>query len=297
MQFVHCNASQTGFVHPDHQRFLDVLVAFDLVALNSWNSLGPTFIHNFAARIDFVMTRRNLADGPARDVKYLSDADFLTASHWGHAPMLFHIQDRYFDTHRTPKAGCTAADGHHIRMAWAMSAPQWHLATDSATQALDGIDGEGSDLIRDIHQCLWPSVHSLLNPLPKPAVDKSLIASKWFHHRKAKQSCIHLSSLFMGWKHAASYLKLERQCRQRAKSKAQAMLQDATQAARVNDAYNLYRVIRRYTPKLPPQRMQIRTNDGRLASIAEEAALLIAHVQNIKHQGYLVIGRMAGFVC
>ena len=85
---------QKGSPHPDEGLFTALVKAHQLVALNSWNpSLGPTFSGvNGRSRIDFAFTRLPLADGHAKDIKYLTQASFLNIPHVGHFPILGQIR-------------------------------------------------------------------------------------------------------------------------------------------------------------------------------------------------------------
>lgn len=65
-------------MHEDGGRFTPLLRTHELTALNSWSQrLGPTYAHaNACSRIDFVITRKHVADGIAKDVTYAWDAPF-----------------------------------------------------------------------------------------------------------------------------------------------------------------------------------------------------------------------------
>ena len=79
-----------GQGHKDTGQFMNILKDHGLVSLNSWDSnLGPTYIHGqHATRIDHVLTRFSHADGYAKRVQMLPDAEFVAPQLAGHIPML-----------------------------------------------------------------------------------------------------------------------------------------------------------------------------------------------------------------
>ncbi|CAL1169641.1 unnamed protein product [Cladocopium goreaui] len=82
-----------GTTHPDSNRFLTVLKKHGIVALNTWNSsTGPTFVSTGGtSRIDYFCTRKQFADGKAKDTQCLWDAPFQPLAQAGHAVLIGHV--------------------------------------------------------------------------------------------------------------------------------------------------------------------------------------------------------------
>ena len=89
-----------GATHADNGRFTTILRDHGLTALNSWQPhLGPTFVHaDTCSRIDFIITRKHVADGAAKQVTYAWDAPFQGPT--GHVPMVANLRKQWFQTKR-----------------------------------------------------------------------------------------------------------------------------------------------------------------------------------------------------
>eukprot|EP00435_Cladocopium_sp_Y103_P003703 s4213_g1.t1 len=79
-----------GAQHADCGSFSRLLRDHRLSALNTWKpELGPTYIKvNQVSRIDYIITRRQTADGVAKDICYANRALFVQDDFEGHQPMV-----------------------------------------------------------------------------------------------------------------------------------------------------------------------------------------------------------------
>ena len=86
-----------GAMHQDAGHFTSLLRMHGLTALNSWDpGLGPTYVHaNHHSRIDFIITRKTVADGVAKRTCYAWDAPFCN-QHDGHVPMIAQLRKTWY---------------------------------------------------------------------------------------------------------------------------------------------------------------------------------------------------------
>ena len=79
--------------HPDADHWKQLLLQFDLMALNTWNAGdGPTYeFCNHSSRIDYICIRRAHADQIARDVKQLRDFALVPITGAFHVPLMTTI--------------------------------------------------------------------------------------------------------------------------------------------------------------------------------------------------------------
>ena len=82
-----------GAQHQDAGQFMAILRLHGLTALNSWHpDLGPTYVSaDHHSRIDFVITRKHVADGISKRAAYTWDAPFCSSFQQGHAPILVQL--------------------------------------------------------------------------------------------------------------------------------------------------------------------------------------------------------------
>ena len=146
-----------GAQHEDQGRFMSTLRTHGLVALNTWHSaLGPTYVHHdCSSRIDYIIARKTIADGVAKQIKYAWDAPFCGTT--GHAPMIGLLRKMWI-----PQDGETAAhtvspaqrrQGHQ---AFRLGTDTWTRFTEEAGQAilhrLQQVTGPDETAISDLHR-------------------------------------------------------------------------------------------------------------------------------------------------
>ena len=160
--FMWQNQHHQGPQHRDMITFQQIIRKHHLTILNGWNaSSGPTF-HNglTASRIDFFLTRSSEADGVARDVKYLDNAEIVPLNGPRHIPLLCCIKKIHFsykDSHSL--SGYTYFQRQQCRLDWRNDAATWHqmLAdTSTALQSMCGATQMAADEIQSFHDTLSP---------------------------------------------------------------------------------------------------------------------------------------------
>ena len=95
--------------HPDANHWKQLLVQFDLMALNTWNS-HDTATYEFGhqcSRIDYICTRRKHADPLARDVKQLHDFSLVPLTGAFHIPLMTSIRREWFNAQTSKSLGWT----------------------------------------------------------------------------------------------------------------------------------------------------------------------------------------------
>ena len=214
---------QKGSPHPDEGLFTALVKAHQLVALNSWNpSLGPTFSGvNGRSRIDFAFTRLPLADGYAKDIKYLTQASFLNIPHVGHFPILGQIRKMWIP----PVADqCTAGISKHQRelgrMAMMSSSPDWMAFLESASPIVHHLEQASPadpNVIPEMHRLASQLFRKCFPEQPRQTqvstqdVASAFILNKWRHrdlYRRVQLPT--LRSVFQAWFHMSRFQSLSR---------------------------------------------------------------------------------------
>lgn len=81
--------STCGSTHPDAGALGDIIRQFQLSALNTFTTTGPTYVHTtHSSRIDYIMTRHHQSDGMSKQITMLPQATILGDSQVHHIPMI-----------------------------------------------------------------------------------------------------------------------------------------------------------------------------------------------------------------
>ena len=98
-----------GPSHLDANHWQQLLLQFDLSALNTWNvnDTGTYEFCNQSSRIDYICTRRIHADQLARDVKHLREFSLVPITGAYHVPLLTSLRRVWFPAHKPPPLGWT----------------------------------------------------------------------------------------------------------------------------------------------------------------------------------------------
>jgi hypothetical protein len=288
----------TGLIHPDAARFQQILRHFALNVLISWSSaLGPTFVHGSQAnRLDYFCVRQPYADGTARQVRYLWDSPFLHQTDYGHVPMMCTLAKHWipsFSQHRIQRVtlqqrqvsrqSYLAQDSDWMRF---VACTQTQIATHFARDDLTA-DEFMETLHRDVLQQFcehFPAGKHKRSPAAWQTALPTLL-TKWEHRRCMQRLGMGtLKNLFKGWYHATKYCSLRRAHKKLAYQTRKNLFYDvvaqAEAAARRHDTHKLFQLINRYAPKQPKKQIQLRKDDGQMASPVESAALLNQFVAN-----------------
>ena len=286
-----------GVQHEEQGRFMSLLRLHGLVALNTWDpKLGPTFQTEVTcSRIDYMITRKPMADGCSKQIRYVWDAPFC--SNIGHAPMVGLLRKHWF----VPATDVEAQTvGQHQRqmglLAFHQNSDQWQQFTAATCQQIlpKLINAQPSDehLIEDIHQIACHAYHTWFprhgTQLNGNDAAHHMIMTKWQHrHEMLKYLKPTIAALFRTWFHVAKFQCLKRQAQQHSKTvrkhRFQEVTEQAAEAAYRHDAHALFRIINRFSPKQPKRRMQLRNSQGHIANPVEETAMLKHFIHETWH--------------
>ena len=284
-----------GTTHPDSNRFLTVLKKHGLVALNTWNSsTGPTFISTGGtSRIDYFCTRKQFADGKARDIQCLWNAPFQPFAQAGHAVLIGHIA-MYWIPPTSKLTGLTPHQKLQGRIAKMTNSTAWQnyvatVAPDLSHHLTQVLTSEADDLITVHDHALhhfsqfFPAASTAISPSPWQS--NPVITNKWTHRKILQQIREHSkAAFFRAWYHVCRFLALNRHQRRFAnhlrRMKFQELLQEATKAATAHDTHRLFDLINRHSPKTPKRRLQLRNELGHLITPSEERGMLVAFVRD-----------------
>ena len=281
-----------GTTHPDQAQFLNILRGHALVTLNTWTpSLGPTYVHHEqASRIDYICVRQMFADHAARDVRYLWHSPFINQTQVGHVPILSNIA-RYWIPQNSSKhiQRITMQQRQVSRQAYLDSTPCWESLAQATHKHMLHFLGTPTTEVNTVTDGLHNAVFATFcEHFPPGSVPRSVqtwrpalctILNKWEHRRRMlRPGLISLPNLFRVWHHAARFAHLKRVHRKEAKQIRNAQFNEvvvtATAAAEQHNTHKLFHLINRFAPKQPRKQIQIRNQQGMLATPIESAAII-----------------------
>ena len=288
--------------HLDKGTFAELIRNHGLVAINTWDPLqGPTYIKGEAmSRIDYILVKRQTADGLSRCALHVWDAPFLSPTPDGHAPVSAHIPYNWHPV--ADHAGGLGITSHQRQRgcdAWTRDTDEWRafMSTSSAALTAQMNQVPASDpqamhrlndtLIACFRQC-FQYMHSVSH-VPAWNFENRAKITKWKHRDfLSKTYCPSLPNIFRCWHHAARYQSLQRSHKKYAYQnrllRFRELVTEATQAAAVHDSFKLFSVINKHAPKTARRRMQLRNQRGGVATPSEELAILKSYVAT-KWQG------------
>ena len=284
-----------GAQHRDNGRFTSLVRLHGLVALNTWTPhLGPTYEHaNACSRIDFIITRKQVADGISKDVLYARDAPFQ--GEVGHVPMIAQLRKQWFAPHQQRHVwGVTPSQRRQGHIASRLNTPEWQeFVTQTAAALMDTLTSaqhSDDDVIPTMHRVAIECFQSHFPTIPRKkttpdAITEHIVMTKW-QHRRALQTLtqVTLPTLFQAWMHQTKFAQLNRQSKQHAKTVRQQrfdeVLQSAQTAAQRHDSHALFTIINKYSPKQSKRKIQLRNLQGNIASPIEETAMLKKHIMD-----------------
>ena len=287
-----------GAQHEDQGRFMSLLRAHGLVALNTWDpGLGPTFFHDGkCSRIDYIITRKNVADGLAKQVKYAWDAPFCGST--GHAPMIGQLRKLWIPPSGEPSTTTIGqAQRRQGHLAYRAQSEVWQQFLHETTQHLmhrfEQAQPSDPDLISDWHHIACQTFTRFF-PCHEPSGSRhdpdtlQHVWNKW-QHRKLMLALTKptLRNVVQAWFHLVRFQRLKRAARTRAvqvrQLRFQEVIESAQAAAQKHDSHSLFQIINRYSPKQPRRRMQLRNIQGQIASPMEETAMLKQFIADTWH--------------
>ena len=286
---------RSGLQHPDNKHFLAVLNRHGVVVLNSWTcKAGPTYVHGeYANRIDYICTRRQLADGRARDVQYVWQAPFLPIQPFGHAPLMCHLALYWIPPEKAAHGGLTADQRQRGLLAQMTSDVKWtQYLTCSAEDVTSALDSVLHSDAREIHTAHATALHHFNNAFPATSESQSPdpwqlnphLLTKWQHrHRLRTLAGTTKSKIFSAWFHIGRFQKLTRDHRRFAKllrrQRFEAIVQQAEVAAVQHNTKKLFDLVNRFAPKAPKRKIQLRNDNGVLATSQEEQDIFAEYVR------------------
>ena len=293
------NAWVRGASHEDTGIFQSIIRAHALNALNTWDSsLGPTYVHQAAcSRIDYFLTRIPLAEGVSKSVKYAWDAPFVAHAQTGHVPMICQLRRFWIPPRADGRtAGLTAQQREAGRHAYAEQHSAWTSFMQTSGTLIQAHfarqSPEDSHFFPVLHQitseCFSQSFPALAVQAPEAPYERNRVGilNQWRHRANLLRSGLPTkSNLFSRWFHFARLCSLKRSqakhARQVRRQRFDELLQQAQIHAQRHDSYQLFKLINRFAPKQPRKRMQLRNQQGCLATPVEEHAMLKQFVSEL----------------
>ena len=288
----------TGAQHQDAGHFMAILRMHGLTALNSWSScLGPTFVHGSNhSRIDFVITRKQVADGQAKMAVYAWDAPFCSDAQQGHTPILVTLRKQWYMP-KQQAMGITPAQRRHGHHAFRTNSVHWQDFLQTTANALQMTMHTAwtsdEQFIPALHATAVQQFHQFFPQTSKPKIDldeqtTQHVMTKW-HHRRQMLS-LHTAcrmSLFQAWYHLTRFQSLNRLSKILARTVRQTRFQEiidsAQKAAQHHDTHALFTIINKYSPKQSKRRMQLRNAKGQISSPIEESSQLRRFIMDTWH--------------
>ena len=173
-------------------------------------------------------------------------------------------------------------------LAFSTDSPEWRTFMDASAPAIAQHLSEANPLdpecIPALHQRVSHIFHSCFPAQPTQTRDATaavhpVILDKWRHREHFKR--FHLPNtrnVIRAWFHLARFQALRRQHKKHAflvrAQRFEAIMEQAQRAAAQHDSFKLFQVINRFAPKAPKRRVQIRTDEGTLATPLEEMNIL-----------------------
>jgi len=244
-----------------------------------------------------------MADGIARDVKYLWHAPFVAALR-DHCPILFQITKYWIPAPMNSHAvGCNLQQRSMGRDAFLEDSDLWQRFVQTShvhlSQTVPTLDPYAEDTFPILNQTLLVDFHYTF---PKPHASHTAAwqhSSTWIKNKWTHRSSQHVlvetmqagnlqaKNIFLFWFHTARFRAMARSHRRHAqlvrKHHFHDIIHHAQKAADRHNSFQLFHLINSFAPKSPKRRMQLRTVHGKLATAVEEHAILCKFVQDVWH--------------
>ena len=264
-----------GPSHPDANHWQQLLLQFDLSALNTWNvnDTGTYEFCNQSSRIDYICTRRIHADQLARDVKHLREFSLVPITGAYHVPLLTSLRRVWFPAHKPPPLGWTRQQRlqlhqHCLNRDFVFDD---FLATvhDTVHELAQHHQPDLTLLHQHLMQIKVSALNSRSTPDRPPRTDarpfKRFQDHTWMLRR------IHttdLAGLFAAWNHVCQRNQARKDmnlaAKQSRKQRLDQVFHAADQAEKAKDHFTLFQHIRSLAPKQPAKRIMLRSSQGEL---------------------------------
>ena len=281
------NAGQRmrGPQHGDSNLLHQLVKDMQFVGQNTWNSKnGPTFQNTLgrSSRIDYIFTRLITADCMAKQVGYLANAPFLQDGA-RHTPLLVGLCYKIYQRCRR-----TDLFTAHLKQQCIIDSREdtlkWQSCMNHINQTLRHANVHDLDTVTKIMTAGALQACQQKN-LPSRAGLCSL-KNKWEHFRQVRiPSPATLQNVFHEWHQHTLFRKFDKKhiqiVRQHRQRKVELMLEEAQQAHRKHDAYQLFRIINRHCPKRRLKRIHLKDSSGHFMSPTEETAAYESYIQRV----------------
>ena len=260
--------------HPDANHWKQLVVQFDLMALNTWNS-QDTATYEFGhhcSRIDYICTRRTHADPLARDVKQLHDFSLVPLSGAFHIPLLTSIRREWFHAQTSKKLGWTRQQRLRLSQHCVKQDDTFHCFQQQINRTIYNLHADQPSDLNILHSTLNKfTCNSFLQTLTKtkPVTDTGPFRIFQEHTWQLRHLHGHeLATLFQAWFHVCKRSQARRAMSAAAKQKRKLRLDQVFHAAdlaeKAHDHFTLFQHIRTLAPKQPMKQIMLRSDKGEL---------------------------------
>jgi len=278
---------QWGPMHRDSDHLHNLLHVYGLITLNTWkSSLGPTYTFgSHASRIDYICTKKILADQRARDVHYLHAFPLLNLNGAQHVPLLCNVLKVWIPVPNVNQPGWSRAERKALYLHWTQQDDYAISLSTEVTTSMQQLPDTDGDRLHEVHTCLNKFGHDHINNTIKQNIYQFDVTpfQEFQHHTLClRQVCLMNSGqkaqLFEAWKHVAKRQSARRRMNLTAKAARKHRLQQifdhAAAAERAQDSFQFYQAIRELAPKQSFCRIQLRSSKGELLGPTDAADTL-----------------------
>ena len=280
---------------PDAPALVDLLIARQLVALNTWSgSRRHAFTYENQGRktqIDYVFVRRHQSTPGMRRCTAISDFPVTAWRQTGlHRPLLLKADYAWCPTRPRPGRGIDRDAMANAALA------QSPLITTYKNDVRVAVSQDPSVDVASLHRILYdcslkhfPSAPVRKEYAYQTETVRTVVHGRWHHLRQGKhfrqQAASCLASAWRCWFHFARFRAMRREAN-RASRVARKLRYDRLLAEAESDAsccniHRLYAVIRQIAPKQPFRRVKIYGTHGEVLDRAAEAERLKLHFANL----------------
>ena len=283
--------------HPDTDQWHQLLLQFDLTALNTWNSsdMATYIFGTHASRIDFICTRRIHADSTARDVKHLRDFTLVPLTGAHHVPLLTSLRREWYSEPPQRPVGWSRQQRMILHQQCVQRGSFFDAfceqVNDTVHHLIHTQDSDLTTLHIALQQYKGPTSSSSSHGM-KSQPDVRPFQRFQDHTRRLRliQSTA-LPGVFQAWFHVFQRSRARREMSEASKFSRRHRLDQvfnaAAQAEQAKDHFTLFQHIRSLSPKQPMKRIMLRSGQGELLGPEDSANWLQKWYQDLYSDGSL----------
>ena len=281
---------------PDVEALVDVLVAKQLVAVNTWSGSRRhafTFEHRgYRSQIDYVFARRHQVTQLMRQCRPIADFPVTAWRQSGlHRPLLMQLDYRWKPHGRTAQG--RRIDHDAIATAVAQQTPQLQAFQQDVQLALSrNPEVDTLDLHQVLYDCClqhFPAVPTRRDFAHNHPDVRQVVHNRWAYLQRGRYyrrfAAEHLLSAWRCWHNFARFRALRRAANKASRiarrQRVDHLLQAAETHAQANNTHKLYAIIRQLAPKQPFCRVKIYGLEGEVLTREAEADRLRTHFRDI----------------